>query len=132
MEIDSFNKMINKQKKNYKKIILKNDNDIELINKFSDINIKSCRFNLVLEKFNSSDAEPKNRELDYICDIVISQFYENTKESFFELIKYEVFKRDTLNFMSSKKYNFKYIFFSFIAFISFIFLILINIRRKNL
>ena len=133
LEIDSVNTMSDIQKKNYNKIIVdSNSNEAGIINNFSDYDIKSCKFNLVLDKFDTTDMQAKKKELDYICDIAVSKKYINDQENFFQLIKFEVFQRDTLSFMSSKKYNFKYITFSFITFISFIFLILINIRRKNL
>lgn len=129
LEIDSKKQYSEIQKQNYKKII-KDVNQAEIINNFTDYDIQKCKFNLVLDNFNPSSFDSRAKELDYLCELEVSKNYQINKESFFELLQYKVFQKESVNIHSSKKYNVNYIIFSFLAFLSFVILILLNFKRN--
>lgn len=118
------------QKDNYNKIT-KDFNKNKSIDELTDYDITSCKFNLSLEDFDTQSFVSKEDSLDYLCEIEISKKYEKNKETFFKLIRYEVFIRDAIDIASSRKYNAKYIVYSFIAFISFLFLLFFNISKRD-
>lgn len=130
-EVDAYQNKLLIQKNNYNKII-KDFKKNESIYELTDYDITSCNFKLLLEDFDAQSFVSKEHRLDYECRIGISKKYEKNKDTFFKLFNYEVFIGDNISdVISTRSYNKNYIIYSFIAFISFFFLLLINFFKKN-
>ena len=129
-EIDAYQSKFITQKDKYNRII----NDFILsksIDELAEYDITGCKFYLSLEDVNVQSYVSKENSLDYFCEIEVSNKYEKNKDAFFKLLKYEIFIRDSIDIASSRKYNTKYIVYSFIASISFLFLLLFNISKRD-
>ena len=128
IELESQKKFTEIQKQNYKKII-EDVNRSKFINNFNDYNIKNCELKIEIDNFDQTNFETRVQELDYLCEFGLKNNRKFDKDSFFKLLQYKVLIKDSVNFISSRKYNAQYIIFSFLAFLSFVILLITNLKR---